>query len=152
MSNFNRGFASVGLNFPKKQENIGSVLRACGNYGAAMLAVSGERYKKHQTDTMRNFRHMPFVQTDDLKKVVPYGATPVCIDLVEGAHNLVNFVHPESAFYIFGPEDGTLGPEILEWCKVRVMIPTKNCMNLAATVNVVLYDRMAKQQRARVIP
>ena len=45
----------------------------------------------------------------------------------------------------FGPEDGTLGPEILAWCRDVVYVPTRYCMNLAATVNVVLYDRAAKQ-------
>lgn len=41
-------------------------------------------------------------------------------------------------------EDGTLREKILSRCRDRVMIPTNGCMNLAATVNVVLYDRTAK--------
>lgn len=57
------------------------------------------------------------------------------------------FQHPATAFYVFGPEDGTLGKDIRDWCPVRVMIPTRSCMNLAGCVNVVLYDRMAKAER-----
>lgn len=45
---------------------------------------------------------------------------------------------------IFGPEDGTLGERVLSWCRDVVYVPTDRCMNLAATVNVILYDRAAK--------
>ncbi len=41
-------------------------------------------------------------------------------------------------------ETGNCGKRILDRCRDRVMVPTKFCMNLAATVNVILYDRMAK--------
>lgn len=52
------------------------------------------------------------------------------------------------AFYVFGPEDGTLGSKVLDWCPHRVMVPTRMCMNLAETVNVILYDRVAKAMRS----
>ncbi|GAF89366.1 unnamed protein product, partial [marine sediment metagenome] len=32
------------------------------------------------------------------------------------------------------------------WCKHTIYIPTAYCMNLSATVNVVLYDRMNKRR------
>ena len=94
---------------------------------------------------------MPLIQVDDLKSIIPYDCVPVAVDLVEGAENLVDFYHPERAFYVFGPEDGTLGEKVLTWCRKRVMVPTMQCMNLAACVNVVLYDRMAKMSRAKPI-
>lgn len=139
-----RGYFCVGLDNPKQPCNVGGVLRACGVYGAAFLATSGQRYKKHSSDTMAEYRHMPFFQTDNLKAVIPYDCIPVAVDLVEGAQSLVTFSHPERAYYIFGAEDNTLGERVLSWCPVKVMIPTRRCMNLAACVNVVLYDRMAK--------
>ncbi len=46
---------------------------------------------------------------------------------------------------MFGPEDGTLGDDVLSWCRDVIYVPTRYCMNLAATVNVVLYDRMQKR-------
>ena len=76
--------------------------------------------------------------TDDIR-------SSVAIELVEGAKELPSYAHPLRAFYIFGPEDGTLGKSVLSWCRDVVMVPTAHCMNLAATVNVVLYDRMAKE-------
>jgi len=90
---------------------------------------------------------MPLIQTDDLHSIVPFDCVPVAVDLIEGARPLQDYQHPERAFYIFGPEDGTLGKLITGWCRDVIYVPTSYCMNLAATVNVVLYDRLAKQIR-----
>jgi tRNA(Leu) C34 or U34 (ribose-2'-O)-methylase TrmL len=114
-----------------------------------MMAVSGKRYQRHGSDTMKAWRHMPMIQCDDLYDVIPYGCVPVAVDIIEGAVSLVEYEHPERAFYVFGPEDGTLGGMTTCWCRDVVYVPTHACMNLAATVNVVLYDRMAKQMRKR---
>lgn len=142
-----RGYAAIGLHLPKSPVNVGEVLRAAGCYGAAMVAASGQRYTRSRTDTQATYKHLPLICCDDLQGVVPFGAVPVAVDLVDDATALQDFTHPESAFYVFGPEDGTLGDSVLSWCKLRVYVPTKHCMNLAATVNVILYDRMAKGRR-----
>ncbi len=147
VSSTQRGYAAVGLHMPKTPANVGSVLRAAGCYGAALVAVSGHRYKRAGTDTQASYRHMPLIQTDDLHGVVPFDCVPVAVDLIEGAIPLQKYNHPERAFYVFGPEDGTLGKAITGWCRDVVYIPTTHCMNLAATVNVVLYDRMAKRMK-----
>ncbi|OSM53402.1 23S rRNA methyltransferase, partial [Aeromonas salmonicida subsp. salmonicida] len=80
---------------------------------------------------------------------VPTGCTPVLVDLIEGATSLPDYVHPERAFYIFGPEDGTLDPARFAAVKEVIYVPTLGCMNLAASVNVILYDRLAKRLRAK---
>lgn len=140
-----RGFASIGLVRPKTPENVGSVLRAAHCYGAAMVAIQGDRTPvRSHLDTPKAWRHMPVLRGEDLRAFIPFDAVPVAIDLVDGAVELPSFVHPLRAFYVFGPEDGTLGKATTDWCKHKVMIPTRDCMNLAATVNVVLYDRLAK--------
>ncbi len=140
-----RGFACIGLDNPKDPNNTGSALRAAGVYGAAMIAASGSRYKRAASDTRSEHRHTPFLQVADLKDVVPYDCVPVAVDLIEGATPLNQYIHPERAFYIFGAEDATLGDRVLSWCRDTVYVPTNGCMNLAATVNVVLYDRLSKQ-------
>ena len=71
----------------------------------------------------------------------------VAVELVEGATPLPNFRHPENALYIFGPEDGSIEQEIVDQCDYVVYIPTVGCMNLAATVNVLLYDCLAKTEQ-----
>ncbi len=141
-----RGYSCVGLTKPKTDANVGSALRACGVYGSKMLAISGERYSKALTDTMKTHRYIPTLQVEDLKTVIPYDCVPVAVDLIEGATPLPDYKHPDRAFYIFGPEDGTLGKSTTAWCRDVIYIPTEGCMNLAACVNVVLYDRMSKQK------
>ncbi len=118
-----RGYFAVGLDNPKMMKNIAGVLRACGCYEAAMLAVSGARYRRHRCDTIRHWKHMPMIEVDDLRTLVPYDCTPVAVDLVPGAVSLVDFKHPKRAFYIFGAEDGTLDERVLSWCPERVMVP-----------------------------
>ena len=77
---------------------------------------------------------------------------PVAIEVHPDARPLTEYQHPERAFYIFGPEDGSLDKDIRDWCEDVIYIPTNGCMNLAATVNVVLYDRMAKGNNTRSGP
>ena len=145
IENHYRGYAAIGLNRPKTPHNIGSVMRAAGCYGASVVCIAGQRFARSSTDTQQQHRHTPVITCDDLHDVIPYGAVPVAVDLISDAIPLPEYVHPERAFYIFGPEDGTLGPGTIEWCRDVIYIPTRYCMNLAATVNVVLYDRMAKR-------
>lgn len=142
-----RGYACIALYNPKTPANIGSAMRACGVYGASQLIYTGERFdkaKKFITDPQKYYKHIPLVKVGDLHQAIPYGCVPVAVDLIEGATPLPEYKHPERAIYIFGPEDGTLGQSVLGWCRDVVYVPGNGCMNLAATVNVVLYDRMAK--------
>jgi tRNA(Leu) C34 or U34 (ribose-2'-O)-methylase TrmL len=95
-------------------------------------------------------RHIiPTVGVDDLLAMKPEGSKVVVIELVEGAIPLPDFTHPDNAYYIFGPEDASVPPDIVEKADYVVYIPTKNSMNLAATANVVLYDRLAKSDYDR---
>ena len=68
----------------------------------------------------------------------------MCVELAEGATPLPRFKHPENAIYIFGPEDGSISQDVEDRADHVVYVPTVGCMNLAATVNVLLYDRLAK--------
>lgn len=144
-----RGYAAIGLDNPKTPANMGSVLRAAGCYGASMVAFAGPRPSKLRisgcmTDTENAYKKLPTLWPENLRDIIPYDCVPVAIDLIEGAQSLIDYKHPERAFYIFGAEDATLGQRITSWCRDTVYVPTKSCMNLAATVNVILYDRMFK--------
>ena len=145
-----RGFSCVGLHNPKTPHNVGSAMRACGVYGASQCYFTGKRYAKAKqfiTDPQKNYRHIPLTHTDCLHSVIPYDCVPVAIELISGAKSLFDYTHPERAFYIFGPEDGTLGSSVLGFCRDVVYVPGHMCMNLAATVNVVLYDRAMKAEQ-----
>jgi tRNA(Leu) C34 or U34 (ribose-2'-O)-methylase TrmL len=147
-----RGYSAIGLVAPKCNANVGGALRAAGCYGAALIAIQGARYQKQKADTLKAWRHVPMIHAESIFDVIPYDCIPVAIEIIDGARELPNFIHPERAFYIFGPEDGSLGRETTDRCKHVIAIPTRFCMNLAATVNVVLYDRLVKNNVARVNP
>lgn len=143
-----RGFACVALDNPKNSANVGSALRAAGCYGASLVVIGGPRPEKYMgripTDTQKAYRHIPTQRVQDIFDALPYDCVPVAVDLLPSARPLHMFTHPERAFYIFGAEDATLGKRITDKCKHSVYIPTNYCMNLAACVNVVLYDRATK--------
>jgi tRNA(Leu) C34 or U34 (ribose-2'-O)-methylase TrmL len=140
-----RGYCCIGLDNPKTSVNVGAVLRGAGIYQAKLVAIKGLRYSKAPTDTMKHHRHLPLLHVDSLNNAVPYDCVPVAVELIPGAIPLPKYVHPERAFYVFGAEDATLGRRVLSWCRDVVYVPTVGCMNLAACVNVVLYDRLAKK-------
>jgi len=142
-----RGYSAIGLFNPKTPTNVGSALRACACYGASMLAMTGDRFHGAPTDTFKTYKHIPLLQVNNLYDVIPYDCVPVAVDLIDSATNLIDYKHPERAFYVFGPEDGTLEKQVLSWCRNVIYIPTLGCMNLAATVNVILYDRMVKSKK-----
>lgn len=146
-----RGYAAIGLHRPRDAKNMGEVLRAAGCYGASLVAVAGRRFEHTRTDTQKAWRHMPVIEAADLVSVVPFGCAPVAVEFIATARPLPAYTHPERAFYVFGPEDGSLPEALLAQCQDVICIPTHFCMNLAATVNVVLYDRMVKRARNQTL-
>ncbi|MBC6497106.1 MAG: TrmH family RNA methyltransferase [Alphaproteobacteria bacterium GM7ARS4] len=141
-----RGYYCVALEQPRFEENVGAVLRACGVYEANLVVLrQGGRLALGGQDTLRSHRHIPVVIVEDIFTALPINCTPVAVDFIEGACPLPHYVHPERAFYIFGPENGTLAPNIVKACHHAIYVPTQISMNLAASVNVVLYDRAAKR-------
>lgn len=150
--------AFIGLVNPKSPANVGMIMRAAGCYEASGVFYTGERFdraRKFSADTKNAASKIPLRHVDALPDATlsgcsADGAVLVAIELIEGAVPLMDFVHPDNAYYIFGPEDGSLKKEIVDQCQHVVYIPTIGCMNLAATVNVLLYDRMAKSSRAVV--
>ena len=141
-----RGYSAVGLFNPKHKENVGAVLRAAGNFGAAMVAYTGNRYSDSTPDTQKMVRHLPLVHAADLHELIPFDCVPVAVELLPGAVPLWSYAHPERAFYVFGAEDGTLGRNVTDWCRDVIYVPSRHCLNLGACVNVVLYDRTHKRR------
>jgi tRNA(Leu) C34 or U34 (ribose-2'-O)-methylase TrmL len=142
-----RGYAAIGLHCPVYDSNVGGALRAAFCYSAAMVAIGGGKFRHEHTDTTKAFKSIPLLRGPSILDFIPHDCVPVGVELVDGARNLVDYTHPERAFYIFGPENGSIGKEILSKCRDVVMVPTATCMNLASTVNVVLYDRLMKRSK-----
>lgn len=148
-----RGYAAIGLCHPKTEANVGSVLRAAHCYGASLVVSSGERIKPTvATNTPQAHRHIPYLQVEAILDACPYDCIPVVVELEPGSTPIQDFSHPERAFYILGPEDGSVPPSVSERCPLHVYIPTRYCMNLAATANVILFDRMMKRKEYKTMP
>lgn len=143
-----RGFSAIGLFRPKDKANVGAVMRAAHVYGAAMVAVEGARGSalRHAANTSAAHRHIPTFTPENLLDARPFDCQVVVVDLIPGAVAMPDFRHPDRAFYIFGPEDGTIDKRHTNFAQHVVYVPGKHCMNLAATVNVTLYDRMVKRR------
>lgn len=154
---------TIGLTNPKTPSNVGGIMRAAGCYSVDQVIYTGHRYthaakfigSKNNTDTQKSSDQIPLIAIEDFLHLkqqsieqqlakLPESTKIICVDLVEGAIPLPHFQHPEQALYIFGPEDGTISQAVIDKADDVVYVPTVGCMNLAASVNVLLYDRLAK--------
>ena len=139
---------SLGLVNPKSASNVASILRACSGFGASSVFYSGNRFgyaKQFNADTQNMRYKIPTVGVDDLVSIKPKGAKMVVIELVENAIALPEFSHPDNAFYVFGPEDGSVPETLISAADSVVYIPCEHNLNLGAAANIVLYDRVAKR-------
>ncbi|MEE8046347.1 MAG: TrmH family RNA methyltransferase [Dehalococcoidia bacterium] len=148
-----RGYAVIALDRPNHGVNVGHTLRAALGFSARMVILGDKdpdiNVRKLSTDPGRAYRHVPILEVPDIFDAMPNDCTPIAIELTDDAIDLTTFVHPERACYIFGPENGSISPELLEKCQQVVKIPTTTSLNLGMTVNIVMYDRLAKITRNR---
>ena len=144
-------YVKIGLINPKSPTNVGAVMRAAGCYQVNEVYFTGERFAraaKYNTDTKDASLNIPLSCVDNLLDNIEGNMQVVCVDLIEGATPLPEFNHPANALYIFGPEDGTISQGVIDRADSVVYVPTVGCMNLAASVNVLLYDRLAKSKNS----
>lgn len=147
----NKYSLTIGLSNPKSPSNVGAVMRAAGCFQVDAVFYTGERYpraERFRTDTKDISSRIPLSQVTSLPDSAPSELRIVCVELAEGAIPLPDYQHPEKALYIFGPEDGSLSQAVIDRADDVVYIPTIGCLNLAATVNIVLYDRLAKSDKS----
>ncbi len=145
----NKSHVTIGLTNPKSPTNVGAVMRAAGCYQVDEVKYTGQRYEKaakFHTDTKSAARTIPLTGVESFLDNLELETQIVCVELAEGATPLPRFKHPENAIYIFGPEDGSISQDVADRADHVVYVPTVGCMNLAATVNVLLYDRLAKSE------
>ena len=144
---------SVVLCNPKYSHNLGAAVRACSNFNAKAVLFTGERmyddmkgYKRvPREERMKGYNDIVIYNDDYPLDRFEKGVTPVAIERRQNSENLVDFIHPENAVYVFGPEDGSVHKSLLSLCHRFVVIPSNYCLNLSAAVNVVLYDRIMKE-------
>ena len=144
---------SVLLTNPKYGHNVGAAIRAASCYGLKQVWYSGhridaeleERKRLPREERMKAYDSVALYQSDYPFDSFKRDTNPVAVEVDPTAQNLVQFVHPENALYVFGPEDGSIPSTVLRHCHSVVVIPTLHCLNLATAVATVLYDRKAKR-------
>ena len=126
-------------------------MRAAGNFRVDGVFYTGQRYPRAvllNPDIPKMSRSVsqdvPLSGVNCLIEAAPENTKIICVEFALNAIPLPEFQHPDNAFYIFGPEDGTLDQDVIDRADAVVYVPTVGCMNLGATVNVVLYDRLTK--------
>ncbi len=161
--------AAVVLINPKTPYNVGSVIRACSIFDVKTLRWTGSRIstaegarmsgstftrKPHRLpreERLKDYIGVDWCEAPDniLSSLYTQGFTPIAVEVREQAESLDEFVHPERAVYVFGPEDGSVPKGVLTFCHrfIRIRTATRTPLNLAAAVNLVLHDRYVKEQR-----
>ncbi len=136
----------IGLDRISKEINYGGVMRSAYNFGASFIFTVGRRYKRTKADTPDTGKWIPILHFNTWEEYWKH-CTPwqhFAIEIKNGSHDIRNFIHPKSAVYIFGPEDGSVCNAALNNCVRTLSIPTNQCLNLSTCVGVVCYDRLSK--------
>jgi tRNA(Leu) C34 or U34 (ribose-2'-O)-methylase TrmL len=141
---------------PKYVHNVAAAIRAASCFDITRLVWTGFRVdlsgldRLPREERMKGYRDVVWNHdpADKPFRFFAPGVTPVCVELLEKSEPLTTFVHPDNGLYVFGPEDGGVPQAIRGLCHRFVHIPASHCLNLAAALNVVLYDRKAKRQIA----
>jgi len=150
---------AIVLDNPNFPHNVGAALRAASCFGVKQVWFTGDRVATEIQDARRVPREERMKGFGDVELInfeYPLerfaGATPVAVELRQGSELLPQFVHPDNAVYVFGPEDGSVSHALTRHCHRFVVIPTRHCTNLSAAVYLLLYDRMLKRQMAGIDP
>lgn len=149
--------AHILLQDPKYPHNVGGALRAASCFGADVVWYTGTRLNEQirgmkrlpREERMRNYGRTRLNSAPEARVLetidIHYpDLVPVCVEIMPGAESLPWFKHPDNAIYVFGPEDGSVTTGMRAACHRFVSIPTFHCVNLAAAVYLVLYDRITK--------
>lgn len=144
-----RGYFAVGIWQPKREVNVGGLLRSAFLFDAALVFTIGARYSRQASDTTDVQSHVPTLHCadlDDLIQHLPNGCSLVGVEMDAAATLLANYVHPARAVYLLGAELTGLPAEVLKRCNEVVQIESAKAysMNVACAGGIVLHDRYVK--------
>ena len=141
-----RGYFGIGVEGISKAMNVGSIMRSAHAFGASFVFTVGALYKESEggkSDTSDAPEHLPLYEFDDMESLrLPKGCALVGVELIDTAADLPSFRHPRRCAYVFGPERGSLSPDLLALCDHTVKIPTQFCVNVGIAAAIVMYDRV----------
>lgn len=142
---FARGYYGLAIYRPKKEVNVGSLLRTAQIFDASFIALIGSRYHRQSSDTFGAVHHIPLFEYDCFDSFylnLPRSCQIVGVEQHERAKELKAYKHPLSAVYLLGAEDDGLPPAILDRCHDIVMLEGEKSMNLAVAGSIVIYHRV----------
>jgi len=144
------GYFAIGIENNKTPMNLGTLWRSAFLFDAKFIFTINVRYKKQGSDTCKTWRQLPyfaFATVTDFLEHRPADCELVGIEMIVGAIDIRDFKHPKRAIYVLGAEDSGLSNKIISSCQYLIKIPTAFSLNVASAGTVVLYDRLAKQER-----
>lgn len=139
---------------PRFSHNVGMAVRLASCYGMGQLWFTGDRVRLElekrarlpREERIKGWREIQMLNYDRPLEQFPADAVPVAVEVRANSEKLQDFIHPEKAVYVFGPEDGSIPPPVLAKCHRFVVIPTVKhyCLNLATALATILWDRALK--------
>lgn len=153
-----RGFFGIGIDNPKYEPNVGTLMRSAQIFNAAFTFTIGERYKRPRTDTSKSTHHTPtwnFPNFKDFYERRPNNCTLVGVELDDRAIDIDRFNWDNSVrpVFIMGAEDAGLSADARKMCQYIIKIPSPKAfsMNVAAAGTIVMYEytRFLEQRRRR---
>jgi tRNA G18 (ribose-2'-O)-methylase SpoU len=142
-----RGYFGIGIEHVKSEVNVGTLFRSAMILGADFAFTIGRRYPKQSSDTLKSWRHVPFIEYadfDDFYSHLPLECRLVGVEIVPEAKPLAQFTHPERAVYLLGAEDHGLSKRALAKAHFKVVLPGAYCLNVSTAGAIVMYDRITK--------
>lgn len=146
-----KGFFGIGIYFPTKEVNMGTLFRSALAFKADFIySIGNRRYEITSADTGKSPRHIPYYHYKGWDEFyangIPMGCRLVGVENILRTHKLENFTHPLQCIYLLGSEGGGLPQRVLEKCFSVVEIPSSLCLNVSVAGSIVLYDRVSKCQ------
>ena len=144
---------SIILCNPRYPHNVGAAVRAASCFGAHSILFTGSRvslepekgYRLPREERMKGYKDVKLINDEYPFNRLEEGTIPVAVEVRDNSEPLPLFTHPEKAVYVFGPEDGSIPQVYLRHCHRFLIIPSRHCLNLAAAIYLILYDRLVKQ-------
>jgi tRNA(Leu) C34 or U34 (ribose-2'-O)-methylase TrmL len=135
---------------PRFVDNIAAAVRAASAFDIKQVWYTGRNINGDARRLPRELRmysdRVDLFHSDKPLDMMPDYAVPVALEYAASHSSLVYFRHARHNVYVFGPERGEVPGHIKGLCHHVVSIPTAHSLNLAATVNIVLYDRAMKRE------
>lgn len=147
---------------PKYPHNGGGVFRDAVCWDIKQVWITGNRLKDEyerkgrlsREERLRRFRQAAGLFWSDRPfDQFPRGTTFVGVEVLKNAEVLtLNWKHPESAVYVFGPEDGGLNAVVRSLCHRFLIPPSRDCLNLQVAAGMIFGHRMLQRMNDGLEP